>query len=265
MYASVTLSKTKKPRWFRKESRALKNPKIIRDEVLSYQTNVAGERINETLRNPYVNGEQILREPRPSYVLRVGESCRQDAKVKSRQKHIRTFSEWDVIDELLGCQIHSWEYAPGRYIDWYDFEKDIKKAFPDADVDETWELIQKKITPIEDRILAGFKETEEYRWWLETKALRDQLKAEQAQAKAKAESERRRYEERSRQQYHRFHQQTFTDRSAGSGLISLSQEEIRIIDTCYRAMAVQLHPDKGGDPEDMKILNRLKDKIRNMA
>lgn len=151
MYASITLSKTQKPRWFREQVRGFKNSQIIRGEVLSYQTNASGER---------------------------------------------------------------------------------------------------------------FKETKEYHWWLKTKALRDQLKAEQDQAKAREEAERRRYEEQSRQYQHSYQQHTATDRATTSGVISLSQEEVRIIDACYKAMAVQLHPDKGGDPEDMKILNRLKDKIR---
>jgi hypothetical protein len=70
---------------------------------------------------------------------------------------------------------------------------------------------------------------------------------------ARENSARRRCEEPTKQQYKRSHQQTFTDRGAPSGLISLSQEEIRIIDICYRAMAVHLHPDKGGDSEDMKM------------
>lgn len=261
MYASITLSKTQKPRWFRNESHALKTPEIIRDDVLSYQTNAAGERINETLREPYVKGEAILRAPRPSYVLRVGESYRQDGKVRSRQKHIYIFNEWSIIDELMDCQMHGWKHTPGRYIDppWY--EKQLRKTFPNVDPWEFWPVIEAKLKHLEDPILAGFKETDEYRWWLETKALKDELKAEQAQAKAREEAERRRYEEQSRQHY-QGHQQTFTDRSASTNVISLSPDEVRIIDTCYRAMAVQLHPDKGGDPEDMKILNRLKDKIR---
>ena len=100
---------------------------------------------------------------------------------------------------------------------------------------------------------------------METKALNDKLKAEKAQATAREEAEKRRYEEQSRQYQQGYHQQAFTDRNTSSGVISLSQDEARIIDTCYRAMAVQLHPDKGGDPEDMKILNRLKDKIRGKA
>ncbi|MGD9826595.1 hypothetical protein [Desulfobacter sp.] len=97
---------------------------------------------------------------------------------------------------------------------------------------------------------------------METKQLKDQLKAEKARAKAREKAERRRYEEQARQQYQEHHHQSFTVRTPSSGVISLSQEEVRVIDACYRAMAVQLHPDKGGDPEDMKVLNRLKDRIR---
>ena len=260
MYASVTLSKTKKPRWFRKESPALKNPKIIRGEILSWRINEAGEKVDKTIRDPYVGGEKIIRtEMQPSYVIKIGESYRHDGKVKSRQKHIHTFDEWAVIDEVLRCQEHGSEYSPGLYVDGYDLDNDVKKIFPDADLNAVWDLIQGKLIPLEDRILTEFKKTEEYRWWKETKKLKIELKAEKAQAKEK----KRQYEERSRQQQQRYYQQAFTDMGVSSAVISLSQEEARVIDSCYRAMAVQLHPDKGGDPEDMKILNGLKEKIRN--
>ncbi|CCK82416.1 hypothetical protein [Desulfobacula toluolica] len=134
MYASVTLSKTKKPRWFKKESPAFKNPKIIRGKILSWRINEAGEKVDKTLRDPYIKGEEIIRTKLPSYVIKIGESYRQDGKVKSRQKHIYTFDEWTVIDEMLRCQDHGWEYAPGRYIDGYDFDNDVRKVFPDADL-----------------------------------------------------------------------------------------------------------------------------------
>ena len=152
MYASVTLSKTQKPRWFRKESRALKNPKIVRGEFHPWSIN--GQK---SLKDPYVKGEQILREPRPSYVLRVGESCRQDGKVKSRQKHIYSFDEWAIIDELLDCQEHEWKHTPGRYIDppWY--EKQLQKTFPDTDPGSSGRSLKRSLNPLKSLSLPGSK------------------------------------------------------------------------------------------------------------
>lgn len=261
MYASVTLSKIKKPRWFRQESPALKNPKIIRGEVFRWKTlNEHGEKIHESVKDPYLDGEKIIRtELKPSYVVKIGESYRHDSKVKSPQKHIHTFDEWAVIDELMDCQARGGKYLSGGYIDGYDFDNSVQKGFPDADLNAVWDLIEKKLIVLEDRIFAGFKKTEEYRWWVETNKLKAELKAEKAQAKEKE----RQYQEQSHQHQQRHYQQTFTDIDLSTSVISLSQDEARVIDSCYRAMAVQLHPDKGGDPEDMVILNGLKEKIRN--
>lgn len=253
MYATITPSKTKTPRWFSGKSRGFKNPKIVRGEFQPWL--IQGQKV---LKDPYVTGETITREPRPSYTVRVGESYRQNGRVKSKQKHISTFSEWDIIDAFLDCRVFETKYAPGRYVDWYDFEKDMGKAFPDADIDQTFDLILEKLGPLESPILEQFKKTEEYHWCMETQDLRDQLKADQDQANA----EKRRKEEQSRQ-YQQHYQQAFTDRIATPGVLSLSREETRIIDICYKVMATQLHPDKGGNAEDMKILNQLKDKIRN--
>jgi hypothetical protein len=266
MYVSVTLSKTKKPRWFRKESPALKNPKIIRNEIFRWKSsNEHGEKIHESVKEPYLDGEKIIRtELKPSYVIKIGESYRQGGKVKSRQKHILTFDEWAVVDGLLESEKNGSEHFPGQYIDGYDFDTKVQKVFPDADLDVLWDLLQEKLRPREDSILAEFKKTEEYRWWLVTKKLKMELKAE----KARAEKRQKQYEEKSRQYQqgnYQHYQQASNDMSTSSGGVSLSQEEIRVIDSCYRAMATQLHPDKGGDVEDMKILNGLKDKIRRKA
>ena len=107
MYCSVTLSKTKKPRWFRKESPALKNPKIKTGRAIFIHTHKfhGKEEIHHGEHEAKVVGEPITREPRPSYTVKVGESFRDDnGKPKSKQKHINTFSEWDVIDTYLDHQ-----------------------------------------------------------------------------------------------------------------------------------------------------------------
>ncbi len=266
MYCSITLAKTKKPRWFRKKSPALKNPKIIRGELFEWREgNFDGsgtQKIHSRIKDPYLAGEEIIRlEPKPSYIIKIGESYRQDGKVKTRQKHIRTFDEWEVIDNFLEYQGSGNKQGAGFFIDGYDFDNDMKKGFPDADLDLAWTLVQDKIEPIETRIVEEFKQTDEYRWWVKTNKLRKKLRAETAKAKAKEKKKQEAYERKSRQHNYESFNNSFPGIGSPTAL-SLSPEEARVIDTCYKAMAVQLHPDKGGSAEDMAILNNLKDRIR---
>jgi len=253
MYASVSQSKAKKPRWFKSESPALKNPRIIRGDVFCWNNTT-------TIRDPYLVGDKILRtEMKPSYILKIGESSRQNGKVKSFQKHIHTFNEWTVIDTFLDFQKRGTEQGIGFFIDGYSFDDYVLKAFPDADLDSAWALVRAKIEPIENGIIDGFKLTDEYYWWQETKKAMDELEAEKAAKKRRNEEAKR----QSQQSYQQYYQKESANMGASLSVVSLSQDETRIIDACYRDMAFRLHPDKnGGNDEDMKILNGLKDKIR---
>ncbi len=265
MYCSVTLSKTKKPRWFRKESPALKKPKIKSAEPYSFTHKFHGkEEVHHGEREAKVVGEPITREPRPSYTVKIGESFRDDSgKPKSKQKHINTFSEWDVIDTYLDHQDSGSKQGIGFFIDGYDFDNDVQKAFPDADLNTVWKLVQAKIEPIERRIIAEFKKTDEYKWWLKTKKLKEKLRAEKAKKKAKEEKRQAEYERKSRQQYQESYRQAFNDfTSPSSAGLTLSGDEAAIIKKCYKSMAVQLHPDKGGSDADMAMLNALMDRIK---
>lgn len=189
MYCSITTAKTKKPRWFKKESSALRNPKIIRGELFKWKTmdKDGSEMIHQRIKDSYITGEKIVRvEIKPSYIIKLGESYRQDGKVKTRQKHIKTFHEWEVIDTFLDYQKSGNKQGTGYFIDGYDFDKDVQKAFPDAAA-SAWALVRDKIEPIENSIIKEFKQTEEYHWWLQTQALMDDLKAEKNKTKVREE------------------------------------------------------------------------------
>jgi len=160
MYASVTLSKAKKPRWSSKISPAKRNPKIVRGEIFQWRQGIGdgNDTTHSRVKDPYLDGEEIPRDPRPSYILRVGESYRDDnGNPRSRQKHIYTFDEWAMIDELITCEEHDWKHSAGRYIDADWYEKQLHKTFPDVDPWEVWPVIEKKLKPIEDRVLDEFK------------------------------------------------------------------------------------------------------------
>ena len=260
MYASVTLTKAKRPRWSSSTSKALRNPKIIRNEKFTCPDFLKGDGSTyEGTKDPYIHGAEIQREPRPVYVLRVGESYRDDnGNPRSRQKHIYTFDEWAMIDELLTCEEHDWKHSAGRYIDppWY--EKQLKKSFPDVDPWEFWPTIKEKLKPIEDRVLNEFMQSDEYRWWGKTLKLKKKLEAERIRAKAKEKKQQEQYQ---RQSYQQSYQSNSNAVSLPAGL-SLSTDEAGLIKKCYREMSKAVHPDKGGTDEDMAVLNSLMDRIK---
>lgn len=259
MYASVTLSKAKKRRWYSKTSKALRNPKIIRGEVFQWREGIGdgNDTIHSRVRDPYIDGEEIPRFPRPSYILRVGESYRDDnGNPRSRQKHIYTFDEWAIIDELLTCEEHDWKHSPGRYIDAEWYAKQLKESFPDVDPWEFWPTIEEKLKPIEVRVLDEFKQSDEYRWWTKTLKLKKKLEAERDKQKAK---EKKQQEEYRRQSYQQSYSNQLFPSSAG---LSLSTEEADLIKRCYREMSKAVHPDKGGTDADMAMLNSLMDRLK---
>ena len=257
MYASVTLSKAKKYHWFNEKSLALKNSRIVRGEV--FRMDYCGK-IHESIKDPYVKGDPIIRERKPLYIIKIGESYRKDGKTRSKQKHICTFDEWDVVDEMLRAEERGDKYQSFKFRDGGDYYDSVKRGFPEADPDLVRDIIGEKLIPIENRILDEFRKTKEYRSWKRTNKLKHKVKEEIKAKKEKEKREEAEREQKTRTEYERI----FSNYQKPTSGISLSKEEIRVIDSCYRAMAVQLHPDKGGSLEDMVILNGLKEKIRKI-
>lgn len=100
----------------------------------------------------------------------------------------------------------------------------------------------------------------------------------QEAGKRQAERERQRkeqeeYERRSREEaYRRFfgggysgYQEQQAQQNVGESYGNFSPEELElvrgIISAGYKKMAIKLHPDRGGDEKQMKVLNNIKDKL----
>ncbi|MBF0260085.1 MAG: hypothetical protein HQK62_14875, partial [Desulfamplus sp.] len=170
---------------------------------------------------------------------------------------------WDIIDDFLD-RLNRWgekEIQAGYCLsgDGYDFDNQIKKVFPDADLDKIWKLFQEKAEPIEEAVFKEFKVSDEFKWWKLNQKLRkeiDRLKKQEEQAKQRQEQQAN-YKQQFKQQTY---QDTFV--STSSPAITLSQAEATLIEKCYKAMAVQVHPDKGGSVEDMQLLNSLRDRVK---
>ena len=100
----------------------------------------------------------------------------------------------------------------------------------------------------------------------------------QEAGKRQAERERQRkeqeeYERRSREEaYRRFFGGGYSgyqdQQNVGESHSNFSQEELElvrgIISAGYKKMAIKLHPDRGGDEKQMKLLNNVKDKLESI-
>lgn len=100
----------------------------------------------------------------------------------------------------------------------------------------------------------------------------------QEAGKRQAERERQRkeqeeYERRSREEaYRRFFRGGYSgyqdQQNVGESHSNFSQEELElvrgIISAGYKKMAIKLHPDRGGDEKQMKLLNNIKDKLESI-
>ena len=256
MYFSfIEVHQKRKPR----ESWVLANPKIVRSP---WSMNGVEQGIFLSK-----EGTKVKREPKPqAWRIVLNESSRIGGKVKKVQAYIQTVSWWDVVDNYLFYRKnHSDdEIQTGWliFLESQDFDKRVLIKFPDANTDEIWKLFQIKAAPIVSAIINEFKKMEEYKWFKINQKLDAEIKAEKDRKKAEEKRKQRDYQKN----YSRNREQNFRDNSSTTGsptAASLTQDEARIINACYRVMATKLHPDKGGDVNDMKILNGLKDKIRN--
>lgn len=146
--------------------------------------------------------------------------------------------------------------------EWFD--KQVLKVFSDTDLKDVWKLFQDKVKDFEQSIIKEYKASDEFKWWKLNRTLHEKIAALKKQDEAKQERQRQQnYQQQFRQQYQgssSYQQEAKT--AFSSARIEISSKEAELIDKCYKAMATQVHPDKGGSLEDMQILNNLKDRLR---
>ena len=86
-----------------------------------------------------------------------------------------------------------------------------------------------------------------------------------ANAKAWEEKERQKEAE---QEFYREQARRSNERQTQGGSLSFSEGESQIFRQLwkigYRTLSMQFHPDKGGNIEQMKMLNGIKDKFGSM-
>jgi len=265
MFVSITKAKSTKGRnWkYNKISEALKNPYIKPSEPYKWISNFNG--IKEIHFSKYpakLEGESIIREMKQTYILKMGKSFRKNGKIKTKQKHLYSFSEWDIVNEFMQQQEFDSKYKSGWCFDYDWLLRKKDEMFPEFEMKKLLKLIKVKIYPIEHRVINEFLKSEEYVWWGETLKLRKKMKIA-------ADKEKRDEKQKEEKKYTEYNSSNSSNSSSGlfSGLssgLSLSKNEAYLIQKCYRTMAVKLHPDKGGNEDDMVLLNTLIDKIKKM-
>ncbi len=215
-----------------------------------------------------LTGEKIPRDPKWKLVVKLRHTYRQDGKVKGKSVKIITVSFWDFIESWLDYRIQDYEsyefYVPEKRV-YSAFDNLVEATGAQGDAEFILMELAEKLKPWQETALAEYKQCEEFTYaqghidgWKEVIRLRME-----AHMKDWEERERKRKaDEEFRKDHSRYRKESF---GQGVGSLSLSDDEQRIFKRIwkigYRTMSMELHPDKGGDPEQMKILNGLKDKL----
>ncbi len=220
-------------------------------------------------------GERFRRPIKKAYKISIHHSYRENGKVKKKQWVICT------IDYYTLCQ-----YGYYDYID----TKPIRAKLNDMDmtIDELYEMIQKKLEPIQDKIISEFEATEEYKVSQEHRAiidkhikaknefesiygnntydycydvfgeLRNKEKLEEIKEQHRFQEE---YKKRSYQEYYKSNYNSYSSSYQASSSSNHTEKEMEYLKVIYKAAAMKLHPDiRKDNGEGMKFLNNLKDK-----
>lgn len=257
MFVSIIKAKSLKGRnWkYNKVSEAFKNPYIKPAEPYTWSCHMNGNKeIFHSEHPAKLEGEPIIREQKQMYTLKMGKSFRENGKIKTKQKHLYSFSEWDIINEFMQQQEFDSKYKSGWCFDYDWLLRKKDEMFPEFKMEKLLKLIKAKIYPIEHRVINEFLKTEEYIWWKKTLKLKKKMEIIN-----KKEREKKQKEDKKKDNDY--------SHNLPIGLpskLSLSKNEAHLIQKCYKTMAVQLHPDKGGNENDMVLLNVLMDRIKKM-
>jgi len=219
-----------------------------------------------------LKGEEIQRDPKVKWRILLKESYRDEqGNVQKRQWHIATITYWDIVHDFLDSVRQGWE----DMIYNESIRCGLEKHFPEDRLEELWRLIDERYLQIKEATIDEYKKSEEYHWFLQNQKMENSKsnpnrKREERERKQREQEERRKQdEERQRQEYYRHRSQDHERFFKSSSGLKLSDQEKPVFDRLlkagYRKLATELHPDHGGDTEEMKILNVLKDKLQELT
>lgn len=238
---------------------------------------------------PYFYGfcystERFERPIKKAYRISIHESYREDGVVKKNQYGICTVNYYDLADDTF------------TLYDWGDSKINIAADAIGCTPEFLYNLIQKKISPLQERIQAEFAQTEEFKVHEEHErittlyafrktefnaryeivgsneynqcydvfgVLQNPQRLKEIEAEYIAKKKR---EEQARQTYSRYYDDFFSNYGKNQKESCLSsgnheEEDKVILKQFYRTLSKAYHPDSnpGKDTsEEMKLLNQIK-------
>lgn len=230
--------------------------------------------------------ERFVRPLKPSYRISIHQSYRESGKVKKKQFVIGTAQYYDMAENLFTI-----------YDSWY--EKKILAIAEELSVEtnEIYDLLNAKITPLEQRIQEEYRETEEYKAYVQNRKILDEYSKSKSDFSKEYEvdqneydkcydvfgelrnsdclekikrgyKERKEYEEKSRS-YQGDFWSNYSKYFGGGGSSyhnsfsdNHKDEDKEMLKQFYRVLSKKFHPDANPDidtSKEMQLLNRLKD------
>lgn len=233
----------------------------------------------------YYSSERFERPIKKAYRISIHESYRENGRVKKHQYPICTVNYYDLATDSF------------TLYDWGDSK--IRAAAEALKVSEDiiYDLIEKKLQPIWDRVIAEFQQTEEYQVHQE----HDRITTVYAAAKVKfnqmygtsggeydqcydvfgilqnpqrlkeiqeAAKAAREYEYRSQQESRSYYEKYYSNYGSSQGssysnsnCSNYSEEDKVLLKKFYRTLSKAFHPDSNPDKDtstEMKMLNKMK-------
>lgn len=226
--------------------------------------------------------ERFERPIKKAYRISIHESFREAGKVKKKQFVICTVNYYDLADDIFNLY------------DWGDKKMCIAADALHCSVESLYNLIEKKLNPLIERIQAEFAQTEEFKVHQEHERITtlhaarktdfneryrtvgsnvyDQCydvfgSLQNPQRLKEIEEEyldRINYERKSREQSRSYYENSYSNYSRNSSGFTggqQSNENKTILKQFYRTLSKSYHPDSNPNKdtsEEMKLLNQLK-------
>lgn len=234
--------------------------------------------------------ERFERPLKPSYRISIHQSYRENGKVKKKQFVICTARYYDMAENLFSI-----------YDEWYSKKIMTIAAELSVEVDEIYDILDSKISPLEKKIQDEYRATEEYKTYIENQKILDEYRRRKAEFAEKYEvnqdeydkcydvfgelrnkdyldkvkreySQRKEYEEKSRSYQREFYDNYFKGAFEGSGgsyhtslCGNYTDSDKEILKRFYKTLSKVFHPDANPDADtskEMQLLNQLKTEWR---
>lgn len=229
--------------------------------------------------------ERFERPLKPSYRISIHQSYRENGKVKKKQFVICTAGYYEIAENMFSI-----------FDEWYS-----KKIATIADklsvsIDEIYDMLDNKISPLEKEIQKEYHKTEEYKTEKENRKIINEYHARKSEFAKKYEVDqneydkcydvfgelrnkdclekikreykhRKEYEEKSRSYQENFYN-NYSKYFSGSGssyynsiFNNHTDEDKETLKQFYRVLSKKFHPDANPDidtSKEMQLLNKLK-------